>query len=396
MFSKRLAAFSPPLARWYERQELPSPELGRRPLSAPPMAPTASSPTAPPSALRHQGSSYKTLDTSSCLSRHAALIVVAYLTSSACLFAAAEGWRWTDALWFCTVTLLTIGYGDFVPERDVTKLLLVVYLLLGLSLIVVCLGALFGQLDSALLHGRRGSRRPRLQQVLSGLLGVLLVIGTGTALVCTLEGWKLVDGVYWATVTASTTGFGDLTMNHPLSRMMCTPCAEMTTIDRTHCATPEPSLRYLLIAVGAFAASLHKLGAAVMEAEAQRALDRFVSRGVTRGMLADIGGGPSCHVDRAEFLRFMLVHMGKVQKGDVDKVLGLFEQLDTARTGDLGPADVEGGEAPPPLTPPPLTPPPIATRPRPPPHSAPSRMPPMTVSAAGDLKRPLLVFADHF
>lgn len=46
----------------------------------------------------------------------------------------------------------------------------------------------------------------------------------------------------------------------------------------------------------------------------------------------------------------------------------------------------------------PLTPPPIATRPRPPPHSAPSRMPPaeMTVSAAGDLKRPLLVFADHF
>jgi hypothetical protein len=34
-----------------------------------------------------------------------------------------EGWRWGDALYFTFVTGLTIGYGDFVPQTFVGRLL---------------------------------------------------------------------------------------------------------------------------------------------------------------------------------------------------------------------------------------------------------------------------------
>ncbi len=46
-----------------------------------------------------------------------------------------EGWRWLDALYFCVVTLVTIGYGDFTPKTDAGKLFTIVYILIGLGIL---------------------------------------------------------------------------------------------------------------------------------------------------------------------------------------------------------------------------------------------------------------------
>jgi hypothetical protein len=46
-----------------------------------------------------------------------------------------EGWRWLDALYFCVVTLVTIGYGDFTPKTDGGKLFTIVYILIGLGIL---------------------------------------------------------------------------------------------------------------------------------------------------------------------------------------------------------------------------------------------------------------------
>jgi potassium channel subfamily K len=286
---------------------------------------------------------YMSLDTSSCLSRHALLIVVVYLASSASFFALAEKWLWTDALYFCCVTLLTIGYGDFIPTSNVTKAFIVVYLLIGLSLIATCLGTLFGHLNSA-LSGQRSDpgKHYHLRQVAWGILGVLLVLGTGTALVCNLEGWTVLDGVYWATVTASATGYGDFVPSTALGRLLCTP--------------------YFLCGIGGFALSLSKFGSVVMEIEAERALDRFVRRGVSAEMLAEMGGSDG-RVDKVEFLSYMLVHMGKVQQTDLDKVMGMFHVLDVDGDETLGPEDVRRLEAAAPSATAPLPPrPPLPSR----------------------------------
>ena len=46
-----------------------------------------------------------------------------------------EGWSYLDALYFCVITLATVGYGDLAPTTDVSKLFTVVYLASGLSLL---------------------------------------------------------------------------------------------------------------------------------------------------------------------------------------------------------------------------------------------------------------------
>ena len=43
-----------------------------------------------------------------------------------------------DALYFCVITVTTVGFGDFVPTSDASKLFVSAYVLIGLSLFSTC------------------------------------------------------------------------------------------------------------------------------------------------------------------------------------------------------------------------------------------------------------------
>jgi hypothetical protein len=47
-----------------------------------------------------------------------------------------EGWAWIDALYFCVVTLATVGYGDFTPTTPFTKLFTIFYILNGIGILL--------------------------------------------------------------------------------------------------------------------------------------------------------------------------------------------------------------------------------------------------------------------
>lgn len=53
--------------------------------------------------------------------------------------------------------------------------------------------------------------------ILSCLLGIMAAVGV---LVAELEGWRLLEGVYFAFVTGLTVGYGDLVPKLPLSRVL--------------------------------------------------------------------------------------------------------------------------------------------------------------------------------
>src|SRR3974377_834211 len=46
-----------------------------------------------------------------------------------------EHWSLINAIYFCVVTLATVGYGDITPTTDVGKLFTVLYIIVGLSII---------------------------------------------------------------------------------------------------------------------------------------------------------------------------------------------------------------------------------------------------------------------
>ena len=46
-----------------------------------------------------------------------------------------EQWSFINSLYFCVVTLGTVGYGDITPTTDAAKLFTVIYIIVGLSVI---------------------------------------------------------------------------------------------------------------------------------------------------------------------------------------------------------------------------------------------------------------------
>ncbi|MGI9600920.1 MAG: potassium channel family protein [Acidimicrobiales bacterium] len=54
-----------------------------------------------------------------------------------------EEWSWVDSFYFSVVAATTVGFGDFSPTTDGSKLFTVAYIVVGISLIAAYLDARF-------------------------------------------------------------------------------------------------------------------------------------------------------------------------------------------------------------------------------------------------------------
>jgi len=52
----------------------------------------------------------------------------------------AEGWSLVDSLYFCVITMATIGYGDLAPTSPLSKFFTICFVILGIGLFAAFVG----------------------------------------------------------------------------------------------------------------------------------------------------------------------------------------------------------------------------------------------------------------
>ena len=112
------------------------------------------------------------------------------------------------SIYFTTVTWSTVGYGDIAEKTTGTKLLGILFIIIGLSLVAEVAGTFAHKLNEKLDERVRKELDSQdispMTKVLRPLFawGALwmLTIGFGTLFFCLLEDWPLIDGLWWSVV----------------------------------------------------------------------------------------------------------------------------------------------------------------------------------------------------
>jgi voltage-gated potassium channel len=94
-------------------------------------------------------------------------LTIGVLLVGAVFYSIVEGWNFLDSLYFCVVTLATVGYGDFAPVTPLGRAFTIVYILSGIGIIVVFVSRLAsGMVEARMDPGvhRRGPLRRGLRK----------------------------------------------------------------------------------------------------------------------------------------------------------------------------------------------------------------------------------------
>ncbi len=63
------------------------------------------------------------------------ILFVLLLTGTA-FYSLVENWRVVDSIYFCIMTISTIGYGDITPQKDISKIFTIIFAIGGIGIFV--------------------------------------------------------------------------------------------------------------------------------------------------------------------------------------------------------------------------------------------------------------------
>ena len=86
------------------------------------------------------------------------IITLAHLALGTVVYSIVENWRTLDALYFCVISLTTIGFGDFHPKTDYGKIFTMFYSILGLGIISSLASGIFNAFKINLGNKRKDNK----------------------------------------------------------------------------------------------------------------------------------------------------------------------------------------------------------------------------------------------
>ncbi|KAI4298224.1 hypothetical protein L6164_031808 [Bauhinia variegata] len=281
--------------------------------------------------------------------RQAVILLVVYLSLGVTIywfnrhhFIASETHPVVDALYFCIVTMCTIGYGDITPNSTATKLFSIMFVLVGFGFIDILLSGMVsyvldlqenyllrtvksnGEKDarSYIIDVKKGRMRIRMKVGLA--LGVVvLCITVGVFVMHYVEKLGWLDSFYLSVMSVTTVGYGDQAFKSLSGRIF--------------------AAIWLLVSTLAVARAFLYLAEARVD-KRHRNMAKWVlghDMTVAEFLAADIDNNG--FVSKSEFVIYKLKEMGKVSEKDIMQISEKYDRIDTGNCGKITLADLMEG-----------------------------------------------------
>uniref|UniRef100_A0A1D1Y579 Putative calcium-activated outward-rectifying potassium channel 5, chloroplastic n=1 Tax=Anthurium amnicola TaxID=1678845 RepID=A0A1D1Y579_9ARAE len=237
-----------------------------------------------------------------------------------------------DSLYFCIVTLCTIGYGDITPLTPTAKALSCIFVLVGFGFLDILLsGAVNYVLDlqeGVVMEAARGGAgaigylfdaekgRMRIRMKVGLALGVVvLCIGLGTLVLFLVEKMDWVDSFYLSVMSVTTVGYGDKAFKTLPGRLFASV--------------------WLLVSTLAVARSFLFLAEARIDKRHRRIAKWVLQRDMTVEdlMAADLNN--TGFISKSEYVIFKLKEMGKIEDKDILQICNQFNKFDPNNSGKI-------------------------------------------------------------
>lgn len=214
-----------------------------------------------------------------------------------------------DALYFCIVTMCTIGYGDIAPLTPATKENMI---LTGIQVGGAPAGGFSAR--NYIVDVEKGRMRIRLKVGLA--LGVVvLCIGMGTMVLYFVENLDWIDAVYLSVMSVTTVGYGDRAFKTLPGRLF--------------------AAIWLLFSTLAVARAFLYLAEARIDKRHRRITKWVLHREITVEDLLAADINNNGFISKSEYVIYKLKEMGKIAENDVLQICNQFNKLDPNNSGKI-------------------------------------------------------------
>ncbi|KAI4366194.1 hypothetical protein MLD38_022103 [Melastoma candidum] len=250
-----------------------------------------------------------------------------------------------DAVYFCMVTMTTVGYGDLVPSSPLAKLLACAFVFAGMALVGLILSKaadyLVERQEMLLVRALHLHNKVTPSEMVKELdahkigykcvlvfILLLVLITSGTIFLAVVEKLNVVDAFYCVCCTITTLGYGDKSFSTQVGRVFAIVWILVSTI-----------------CVAQFFLYVAELNT---EKRRRKLVKWVLSRRMTNLDLEAADLDNNGVVGVGEFIVYKLKEMGKINQEDISLILQEFEELDVDQSGTLSVSDLALAQSSPP------------------------------------------------
>lgn len=299
------------------------------------------------------------LSESSALSavRAAVITLLLYCLFGAVFFTNVEGWTTVEAVYFSMVTMSTVGFGDLAPTIWYSRLVGVVFILVGIIMVFVQVGGVMALFVKPLFertrdlvntlwepqyvpfrdatgHKIEAPRKPLIffSKGLVGPITILLLfqLFSAAVFIWVEPDWDLQTAIWYVMVTATTVGYGDVSVS-----------------TSNHWAMVWASL-HILLSVSLLAALIEDITELRQKRKDLLTQVFQFKKCHEKATLMSLDENGSGKVDEAEFVLGILEKIGKLDaKKDVNPIKKMFreiEEIDGKEDGTICVEEIETEE----------------------------------------------------